>query len=77
MNDVNANIQIQQENEHTHEEDDELIGKNQTLNRLRDAIREDPTVPIKRVYDRVIRIMNRAGAVIGNIFPNSTENELP
>jgi hypothetical protein len=28
-----------------------MIGKNETLNQMKDAIREDPTVPIKKVYN--------------------------
>jgi hypothetical protein len=27
-----------------------MIGKNEALNQMKDAVREDPTVPIKRVY---------------------------
>jgi hypothetical protein len=38
LNDINPNIQILQENEHTHEEDDDLIGKNEALNQMKDAI---------------------------------------
>jgi hypothetical protein len=37
---MNPHIQIVQENEHTHEEDDDLIGKNEALNQMKDAIRE-------------------------------------
>ena len=45
---MNPNIQILQENEHTHEEDDDMIGENEALNQMKDAVREDPTVPIKK-----------------------------
>jgi hypothetical protein len=31
LNDMNPNIQILQENEHTHEEDDDMIGNNSFL----------------------------------------------
>ena len=58
---MNPNIQILQENEHAHEEDDDMIGKNETLNQMKDAIREDPTVPIKKVYNKVARAMIRGG----------------
>jgi hypothetical protein len=49
LNDMNPNIQILQENEHTHEEDDDMIGNNEALNQMKGAVREDPTVPIKIV----------------------------
>ena len=61
LNDMNPNIQILQEIEHAHEEDDDMIGKNETLNQMKDAIREDPTVPIKKVYNKVARAMIRGG----------------
>ena len=51
---MNPNIQILQENEHTHEEDDDMIGKNEALYQMKDAVREDATVPIKRVYNKVV-----------------------
>jgi hypothetical protein len=62
LNDMNPNIQILQEIEHTHEEDDDMIGKNEALNQMKDAVREDPTVPIKRVYNKVARAMSRGGS---------------
>jgi hypothetical protein len=58
---MNPNIQILQENEHTYEEDDDIIRKNEALNQMKDDVREDPTVPIKRVYNKVARDMNRGG----------------
>jgi hypothetical protein len=58
---MNPNIQILQENEHTHEEDDGMIGNNEALNQIKGAVREDPTVSIKRVYNKVARAMNRGG----------------
>jgi hypothetical protein len=61
LNDRNPNIQILQENEHTHEEDDDMIGKNEALYQMKDVVREDPTVPIKRVYNKVARAMNWGG----------------
>jgi hypothetical protein len=45
---MNPNIQILQENEHTYEEDDDMIRKNEALNQMKDDVREDPTVPIKK-----------------------------
>ena len=64
---MNPHIQILQENEHTHEADDDMIGENEALNQMKDAIREDPTIPIKMVYNKTIfaRAMNKV--VTGNI----------
>jgi hypothetical protein len=49
LNDMNPHIQIVEENEHTLEEDDDMIGNNEALNQMKGAVREDPTVPIKIV----------------------------
>jgi hypothetical protein len=40
---------------HTHEEDDLVIGHDRVRHTLRNNIRQDPGVPIKRVYDHVAR----------------------
>ena len=61
LNDMNPNIQILQENKHTHEEDDDMIGKNEALNQMKDAIKKDHTIPTKTVYNKVPRAMNRVG----------------
>jgi hypothetical protein len=53
---MNPNIQILQENEHTHEEDDAMIEKNEALNQMKDAVREDPTVPQKRVIIKLLEL---------------------
>ena len=58
---MNPNIQILQENEHTNVEDDDMIGENEALNQMEDAIKEDHTIPIKRVHNKVARAMNRGG----------------
>jgi hypothetical protein len=39
---MNPNIQILQENWHTHEEDDDMIGTNEALNQMKDGVRKDP-----------------------------------
>ena len=51
-----------------------MIGNNEALNLMKDAVREDPTVSIKRVYNNVARAMNRE-VVTGNIYQNSIEVE--
>lgn len=53
LDDRNPNIQILQESSHTHEEDDLVIGHDRVRNTLRNNIRQDLSVPIKRVYDHV------------------------
>jgi len=61
LDDRAANIIILQEGPHTHEEDDSVIGLDQTLESLRDAIQRDPSVPIKRVYSNLARNAARGG----------------
>ena len=69
-------IQIRQENEHIHKEDYDMIysGKWSSKSYERCYSREDPTVPIKRVYYKVAPAMNR-GDGDWNIYPNSIELE--
>ena len=67
INDPQAIIRIFEHNEHTHESDETSIYRSETLNALKDAIMEDQTVPIKRVYNRVSRVMNRGGGDRGRI----------
>ena len=57
----NPNIQILQESSHTHEEDDLVIGHDRVHNTLRNNIRQNPSVPIKRVYDHVARNYPQGG----------------
>jgi hypothetical protein len=54
-----------------HEEDYDMIGKNETLNQMKDAIREVPTVPY------IIKFLELwTGEVLtGNIYQNSMELE--
>jgi hypothetical protein len=40
--DMNPNIQILQQNGHSHEEDDDMIGTNEALNQMKDGVRKDP-----------------------------------
>ena len=61
LDDRNPNIQILQESSHTHEEDDLVIGHDRVCNALRNNIRQDPSVPIKRVYDHVARNYAQGG----------------
>lgn len=54
------NIQVLDENEHTHEEDGAVIGHDRILRTIRSSIRDDPSVPIKRLYNNVTRNVIRA-----------------
>jgi hypothetical protein len=61
FHDRNPNIKILQESSHTHEEGDLVIGHDRVHNTLRNNIRQDPSVPIKRVYDNVARNYAQGG----------------
>ena len=61
LDDRNPNIQILQESSHTHEEDDLVIGHDRVRNTLRNNIRQDPSVLIKRIYDHVVRNYAQGG----------------
>ena len=63
------NIAILQACPHTREEDDLVIGNDTTLETLRSAIQQDPSVPIKRVYNNFSRNVAQE-AEIENIFLN-------
>jgi hypothetical protein len=64
LNDMNPNIQILQENEHTHEEDDDMIGKNEALYQMKDAVREDAPVQGRMTFYFLTNI-----TVYNNSFP--------
>lgn len=53
MNDPQAIIRVLEHNEHTHESDETSIYRSENLNALKDAIMENPTVPIKRVRQSI------------------------
>ncbi|CAG2207603.1 unnamed protein product [Mytilus edulis] len=61
LDDQAPNITILQEGPHTHEEDDTVIGVDTTLQSLRSAIQQDPSVPIKRVYNNFARNVAQGG----------------
>lgn len=61
-----------QEGPHTHEEDDTVIGVDTTLQSLRSAIQQDPSVPIKRVYNNFARYVAQVDG--DQEFLNSTES---
>lgn len=67
LDDEVPNIRILHENEHTHEEDDIVIDRDKTLHTLRKNIRQDPSVPLKRVYDNAARNYARGGGDVEHI----------
>ena len=73
VDDRNPNIKILQESSHTHEEDDLVIGHDRVHNTLRNNIRQDPSVPIKRVYDHVARNYAQEVGIVKQ-FKNFTES---
>ena len=56
-----SNIRVLHEGVHNHEEDDGVIGHDNILNSMKEVIRQDPSVPLKRVYDSVNRHHVRRG----------------
>jgi hypothetical protein len=59
--DENANITVFNASQHTHENDDEMIQKEKTLNTLKAGVRANPGVPLKHLYDGVIRVLHQGG----------------
>lgn len=51
-NEEDPNIMVVERGQHDHEEDDAVIQKGIFLNDVKGSIKEDPTRPIKRVYDQ-------------------------
>ena len=63
VNAVNPNIQIQNVTNHNHQVDDAVVNRNIILDEMKVEIQRDPTVPIRRVYDLVLRRMQQRGVV--------------
>ena len=55
LEDQNPDIRILQESPHNHEDDELVAGHDKILDTLRENIRQDPRVPLKRVYDSISR----------------------
>ena len=55
LEDENARIIVQNEPQHTHAEEDTLIEKSEIKSKLVETAKQDPSVPIKRVYNTVVR----------------------
>lgn len=54
-------IQVLHEPQHLHLEDEDKIQKDKAIHRLKEAVREDATRPIKRVYETVARRGHQGG----------------
>ena len=61
LDDDNPPVQVLRRSDHNHNADDDAISRNETLNMLHDNVREDPTVPIKMVFNSAVRRLNRQG----------------
>lgn len=55
LEDQNANINVLSEPEHTHVHEDVQITRSEIKNRLVQKVKQDPSLPIKRIYDSVVR----------------------
>jgi hypothetical protein len=51
-NDEDPNIRVVEREQHDHEEDNAIIQKGIFLNDVKGSVRDDPTRPVKRVYDQ-------------------------
>ena len=68
MDDVNANIVIQNEPDHGHEKDEEYIHTDQFRENLRVEISRNTTAPVKRVYNAVAANEHRGANVNSSIY---------
>jgi hypothetical protein len=55
LEDQNANINVLSEPEHTHVHEDVQITRSEIKNRLVQKVKQDPSLPIKRIYESVVR----------------------
>ncbi|CAB4024197.1 Hypothetical predicted protein [Paramuricea clavata] len=58
-NDEDPNVRVVEREQHDHEEDDAVIQKGIFLNDAKGSVRDDPTRPIKRVYDQHVSAIHR------------------
>ena len=55
LEDENARIIVQNEPQHTHAEEDTIIEKSEIKRKLVEIVKQDQSVPIKIVYNTVMR----------------------
>ena len=55
LEDQNTNINVLNEPEHTHAHEDVQITRSEIKNRLVQKVKQDPSLPIKKIYDSVVR----------------------
>ena len=67
LEDENARIIVQNETQHTHAEEDTLIEKSEIKSKLVETVKQDPSVPIKRVYNTIVRTHQRGGGDVESI----------
>lgn len=62
VDDPDARIEIEGNlPQHTHAAEDEMIAKSVIKSALNESVREDPSIPIKRVYDSIVRTVHQGG----------------
>jgi len=71
LEDQNANINVLNEPEHTHAHEDVQITRSEIKNRLVQKVKQDPSLPIKRIYDSVVREHGQGGGDVESIPPFS------
>jgi hypothetical protein len=59
LEDQNANINVLSEPEHTHVHEDVQITRSEIKNRLVQKVKQDPSLPIKRIYTLLSNISSR------------------
>ena len=67
VNDPNANIVVINNNPaaaHNHIPDDNQVQHDQVVNRMQARIRDDPTVPVHRIYDAVVVEQHQAAGAV-------------
>jgi hypothetical protein len=60
-------IIVQNEPQHTHAEEDTLIEKSERKSKLVETVKQDPSVPIKRIYNTVVRRHQQGGGDVTSI----------
>ena len=63
MDNPNANIVVQREDVHGHDEDDDIINADNFKASLREGIELNPTAPIKRIYSAIAADEQRQGRI--------------
>jgi hypothetical protein len=71
LEDQNANINVLSEPEHTHVHKDVQITRSEIKNQLVQKVKQDPSLPIKRIYESVVREHGQGVGAVESIPPFS------